>query len=600
VTDAEETDVANISLQLGTTAAKFALINASNISRAANATAYIFTVSNMPDGNYTWSCRASNASGNTTLALTNRTFYVDTAKPVITLNNSAILANGFNTTALNITFNWTATDNLALAFYCNFTLDGKVNNTGGNTSGILVSSGALVNVDILDIPDGTHYWNVTCWDPTNATSNRNTSETRRFTVDNVKPSNIAPNTANNTNFSSSTVTINWTATDATSSVVNCSLVVDGVRNLTGLYTASPTGATVTSQSVLGLSGEWHTWYVNCTDMAGNANTTGSLSPSMNAFYVDLTDPVPTLVLSSTSINVRATETITCSATDTRDVSSSTSFTVKLPNGLYSNDLDDSNFEDTSIIGTYTVACTATDNSGRTAIDTETFTVSSGEVSGGSSSGSSSSSTASSSTTLSVSPDVPGIVTVSNSNIAVNQVALDVSEAASGVKITVAAVNTLPSTTPASEGTVYKYVQITKTNLDDAKLSSAKIGFFVTKAWLTEKGLDSSAVELKRYTTQWISLPTIVKSSDATKVYFEATTPGFSYFAISVKEAAETPVEEAPVEEAPAEEAPVEEAPAEEAPVEPVAEKSNTWMFVLLGLVVVGVIVALVVMKKKKK
>ena len=524
--------------------------------------------------------------------------WVDTAAPAITLNNSAILTDGYNTTATAITFNWTATDNVATSFYCNLTLDGVINNTGaaGNLP-LLVTNDTLINRAITNIADGTHLWNVTCWDPTNATSNTATSATRYFTVDTVSVNDITPTIINNSNFSSSTVYINWTVTDATSTVVNCSLVVDNALNLTAWKEASATGASA-SQSVAGLSEGWHTWYVNCTDIVGNKNATGSLSPLMRSFYVDLTDPVPTLTLSSTSINLRATETITCTAQD-RGAASPASFTVKLPSGDYSSDLDGT-FTDTSLVGTYTVVCSTTDASGRSPTPaTSTFTAGS-EVNAntGSTGGSSSAPTASSSTTLSVLPDVPGIVTVSNSQIAVNEVALDVSEAATGVKITVSAISTLPSTTPASEGTVYKYVQITKTNLDDAKLNSAKISFFVTKAWLTEKGLDSSDVELRRYTTMWVSLPTIVKTSDATKVYFEATTPGFSYFAISVKEAA-APAEEAPVEEAPAEEAPVEEAPAEAVPVEPVAKTSNTWMFVLLGLVVVGVIVALVVKKKKK-
>ena len=161
--------------------------------------------------------------------------------------------------------------------------------------------------------------------------------------------------------------------------------------------------------------------------------------------------MPTLTLSSTSINLRATETITCTAQD-RGAASPASFTVKLPSGDYSSDLDGT-FTDTSLVGTYTVVCSTTDASGRSPTPaTSTFTAGS-EVNAntGSTGGSSSAPTASSSTTLSVLPDVPGIVTVSNSQIAVNEVALDVSEAATGVKITVSAISTLPSTTPASKG-----------------------------------------------------------------------------------------------------------------------------------------------------
>ena len=96
------------------------------------------------------------------------------------MNNSAILTDGYNTTATAITFNWTATDNVA-SFYCNLTLDGVINNTGdaGNLP-LLVTNDTLINRAITNIADGTHLWNVTCWDPTNATSNTATSATKKL------------------------------------------------------------------------------------------------------------------------------------------------------------------------------------------------------------------------------------------------------------------------------------------------------------------------------------------------------------------------------------------------------------------------------------
>ena len=382
------------------------------------------TVEGLSNGMHTWYSNCSTYLGtwNTTgtMSPTVQALYVDTLKPhTIALNS---LDNGLNTTSTTLNFNWTASDAFnafAATMTCNLTIDSVINKT------VTVTNGTMANYSITGFADGIHYWNISSCNDSALNKNITGSETRYFTVDTVNVNDITPTIINNSNFSSSTVYINWTVTDATSTVVNCSLVVDNALNLTAWKEASATGASA-SQSVAGLSEGWHTWYVNCTDIVGNKNATGSLSPLMRSFYVDLTDPVPTLTLSSTSINLRATETITCTAQD-RGAASPASFTVKLPSGDYSSDLDGT-FTDTSLVGTYTVVCSTTDASGRSPTPaTSTFTAGS-EVNAntGSTGGSSSAPTASSSTTLSVLPDVPGIVTVSNSQIAVNEVALDVS------------------------------------------------------------------------------------------------------------------------------------------------------------------------------
>ena len=200
---------------------------------------------------------------------------------------------------------------------------------------------------------------------------------------------------------------------------------------------------------------------------------------------------------------------------------------------------------------------------------------------------------------SVAADSENTFRVSNAEkISVNALIFTATEGLTNVKVTLTKLVSKPSDVSVEPaGGLYKYLKIDAPMLE-GKLKEAKIQFEVTNKWLTDNGYAAGNVQLERFSDgKWSALITSKLREDSSKAYYEATTPGFSYFAISVKEA--VPAEEAPVEEAPAEEAPVEEAPAEEAPVEPAAKKSNTWMFVLLGLVVVGVIVALVVKKKKK-
>jgi PGF-pre-PGF domain-containing protein len=85
------------------------------------------------------------------------------------------------------------------------------------------------------------------------------------------------------------------------------------------------------------------------------------------------------------------------------------------------------------------------------------------------------------------------------------------------------------------GVVYKYLQITKTNINDSDISSVTIKFQIEKSWLTANGIDPTTVKLKRLVgSTWTDLPTVKTGEDATYVYFEATSPGLSLFAITGK------------------------------------------------------------------
>ncbi len=98
----------------------------------------------------------------------------------------------------------------------------------------------------------------------------------------------------------------------------------------------------------------------------------------------------------------------------------------------------------------------------------------------------------------------------------------------------------PSTQAAAglgtpSGTVYKYLEITSSNIQADTISSAKIKFKVEKSWLAENNLDKDTVKLNRYAdNQWDTLPTRLVSEGPDNINYEAETPGFSYFAISAE------------------------------------------------------------------
>jgi PGF-pre-PGF domain-containing protein len=83
------------------------------------------------------------------------------------------------------------------------------------------------------------------------------------------------------------------------------------------------------------------------------------------------------------------------------------------------------------------------------------------------------------------------------------------------------------------GLVYKWISITKKNLEDENIEKAKIRFKVEKSWITDNNINSTTLALYRWhANKWNKLPTQKISEDSNFIYFEAETPGFSYFAIS--------------------------------------------------------------------
>ncbi len=65
------------------------------------------------------------------------------------------------------------------------------------------------------------------------------------------------------------------------------------------------------------------------------------------------------------------------------------------------------------------------------------------------------------------------------------------------------------------------------------IEKATIKFVVNKTWMNENKFDMYDVKLKRFTNSWQTLDTKYLRNDFWFYYYEAETPGFSYFAIAV-------------------------------------------------------------------
>jgi len=107
---------------------------------------------------------------------------------------------------------------------------------------------------------------------------------------------------------------------------------------------------------------------------------------------------------------------------------------------------------------------------------------------------------------------------------------------------------LEDSVPSAE--VYKYLSVDNTNLKEENIDNIIIRFKVKKSWLEEKGAQPEDVRLRRYKTSWVTLTTaqdtaVEDAGDESDeyLYYMATTPGFSYFAITVPEKETEEIEE---------------------------------------------------------
>lgn len=114
--------------------------------------------------------------------------------------------------------------------------------------------------------------------------------------------------------------------------------------------------------------------------------------------------------------------------------------------------------------------------------------------------------------------------------------------ASNASVTVQTLTSKPTATSgfaiSGAETVYRYLEFNST-LSDDEIDEVIIEFQIEKSWLEENGYTTDQIKLTRFNNgAWTELPTTLVSSDSIYYYFEAVSPGFSYYAIVVTEQAE--------------------------------------------------------------
>jgi PGF-pre-PGF domain-containing protein len=103
------------------------------------------------------------------------------------------------------------------------------------------------------------------------------------------------------------------------------------------------------------------------------------------------------------------------------------------------------------------------------------------------------------------------------------------------------IGSLPSGASRPKGGIYKYLEITPSNIDDDEIDNVIIKFKVKKSWIQSKNYGSNAVKLHRYNDgKWTELDTERTGFGSDYYYYNAESPGFSIFAITGEKASSTP------------------------------------------------------------
>jgi PGF-pre-PGF domain-containing protein len=129
---------------------------------------------------------------------------------------------------------------------------------------------------------------------------------------------------------------------------------------------------------------------------------------------------------------------------------------------------------------------------------------------------------------SVQADLRQVISITNSSLPIKEISFLPSEPSTNARIEMRVVAAPVAQEP--EGEVYRHLSIERTNLSFR--NGTVIEFFIAKSWISDNNINVSTVALNRLSGNWTKLPTFRTGEDASRLFFNATAPGFSYFAIT--------------------------------------------------------------------
>lgn len=574
------TATSNTTATFGCTLVVDSVVVAGDASVNNNTETTLVPSSELADGARSWfvNCTDGVVDSSSTLTLN-----IDTVAPSATLNLPSASSQTDDT---NVTFNFTSSDlldaNLAYTLY----LDG-VSNATGTTAG----NATTTQFSVPYLTNGTTYtWLIQVTDEAGNSAN---SSSRTFTVADTTPLTTAPTLVEanvNDSDADGNIEIAWTA-DANAYSYK---VYRSSSNITSASSLTALGSTTSTSFEDNTSANGTTyWYaVTSLDFAGNENKS-VVSDSFNATANDTTIPALVSGLSATTesngavslswtaltqdvdgnaelqITYKVFRTTNISALNTSDsaellgTTTSASYTdTGITTGTnYSyvvTSYDDAGNENTTVssnnVSAVPSACTTTYGDwsdwtlchsnerersrtrtcygGGDTTDTETKSCT--RASDSSSVGSTTSTTTDYVDKIwsRVQANQENVATIDDANSPVMEVSFIANKEISNVRLVVKEQKTTPDV-GAPSNSVYKYISVEKEKLTNDDITSATIEFKVEKSWLKSKGFESNGVVLERFADgEWQELSTRMFKEDDDFVYFRASTPGFSYFAVT--------------------------------------------------------------------
>ena len=361
-----------------------------------------------------------------------------------------------------------------------------------------------------------------------------------FTIDRTAPTVLLYDYTNSTSVKNgNSLTLNISVSDAIGAAVNNCSVTFGNSSSSSTITNSSgwCNGTATIPTDMGADG---VKLINITfnDTAGNTGSNAT-------YYITLDNTAPTITIASIggdstspyattdstpTISLTTNEVATCRYASSNVVwGSMTAFTTTA-GASHSVTLGE------QLSGTYTyyVICRDSLNTEGSTSFSFTLTVSSTGSGGSTGDGAGSSYTTGE---VDIGAGESATITIAQADeYGVTEVLIEVVDEANDVKVVIQKFTEKPEDIIENLlDAVYNYLKITLQNLDNSNIASAKVSFKIEKSWLQENGLDPDTVLLNRYADdKWEGLETAMTGEDDTYYYYQATTPGFSYFAITAK------------------------------------------------------------------
>lgn len=533
------------------------------------------TSDGLPDGSYTYQAFAKDNldKENTT---GQRVLNIDLTSPGIDFAGGTKANNSYNESNwiyINVTVTEPNFNNITFLLYNSSSVVNETNFTS-----------AVYSINFTNLDDGSYYYNVTARDEAGKS---NSTETRKITIDTIIPATNVSLTSVDDYDNDGNIELNWTDDLAELYSKNLTITYRILRSTAKINSSNVGSSVLISNATTNTTqffednstvhGTTYFYAIITIDSFGRFNDS-VVSSSLNATANDTIAPKIPLNVNVTKSGATATikwqnitrdinnnpdfysltaeiwygTSVNTSKTFVNETNSGFSWLKNLTNNenstTWSTTTEGTTLYHFAVVTTddagnrnFTLNTASDGNYGNTSLTYTAPTTSSGGGGGGGGSGGGGggvavSSGVSVSQFWSVLTKGESTMKISKPTIAISEIKLNMKNQVINAEVTVKKLEEKPDDVKEKPiDNLYQYIEIEKKEIQNADIQNAKIKFKVTKSWLKVKNIDEKSVALRKYTTRWVGLQTKKLSSDTSYVTYEATTSGFSYFAITGKE-----------------------------------------------------------------